>query len=426
MVPFVTFRSPYAAVSIALALRIWIPITANALWFPLSPILGTGFHVGSVVLIMSSLTQGLHHRDRLGTIFLGLHGRIAALLALMLYGGLLTAAASMTALSSFVSTVVTPVVTCFLVVLSNAQHRNSRQIITRVLIWMAASQALLGILQFYTESGLLWSSERCHYQQAVIHPGYTRIYGTMDNSIEYGFFMATAIVLTLSIRRFAVRVSLIALFLVAALLTESRAAAVAALAATMFVLLRGRGSPLIRLLQAFFVIPTALVVVALAGDNLFARSQALDISHDARVTAWHYFASVVGDHLIFGDGHNQTAIKGTVLASSLENGYFIWILDFSVAAIGIYLLIQLSLLTSDFHRRGYYWMCAVLLIGGAWTFSSFANPTAYGLLLWSFIGLGLCADDGDGLLACDPGLADGFSSRGLRDGPGQSGKRPRP
>lgn len=386
-------RRPVYAISAIVAARVLIPIVANDFLMSGSP-LGSAFHVSSLWIFIT-FAFAIIGKPRTLEVAVSSHPLGWSLIALFLAIGTATtiALAPPSVLASFVSTVCAPIVFGLLVASCVFRDARNRIQLARVLVFLASTQAVFIVLQVLSGSSIVWEAERLARQHWFTTPVINRPFGTMDNPIEAAVFIACTIpLLLLAVRSLAPRLMLLFLALASVALTESRLATVAAVVCASYVLWKSSTS-LGSFLAAWAMVCAAVFILfPLVSRDVAQRFGSLltgtDESASVRDSAWNYVQANWGDYLSVGGGYRTgSSVDGSYLESSLENSYLIYGFDFGFVALAIYIC---ALLAIGFTGRAPECSVRVALVAAlalAAGFSGFANPSAFGPIIWMMIAM---------------------------------------
>jgi len=280
-----------------------------------------------------------------------------------------------------------------------------------VLVLMGCFQTLLGALQLYTQSPLVFTSKYGEqiWMEAMISEG--RVMGTLDHPLVLALFLLICIPLVFSFRNVYVRAGSAAILMVGVLLTQSRLAAVGGALMLVILFFQSVSTRRARVVIVT-VIGFALVAVALSpiGQTLIGRFQNDQGSNTRRFVALELFGSVWHEHIWGGSGFGSSYLltEGASLKSSLENPVLMMAVDIGLvwAIIWVALQIGVALGLGPFsrlnRRRGTH---AALYIPGSWlstlhlqfaavaallftqSFSSTATESASAMLVWFVLAL---------------------------------------
>jgi len=280
-----------------------------------------------------------------------------------------------------------------------------------VLVVIGCFQTLMGALQLYTQSPLVFTSKYGDqvWMEAMISEG--RVMGTLDHPLVLALFLLICIPLVFSFKNVYLRAGSAAILMIGILLTQSRLAAVAGAVMLVILFFLSAASRRARIVIVA-VIGVALVAVALSpiGQTLIGRFQNDQGSNTRRFVALDLFGSVWSQHILSGDGFGSSYLltEGAALKSSLENPVLMMAVDIGLVwaiiwvSLQIWVVLGLGSLVPSRRRRGVH---AVQALPGAWrdtlhlqfaavaallftqSFSSTATESASSMLVWFALAL---------------------------------------
>lgn len=377
----------------AIVLRVLIPPAATA------SLLGEAFgssgllHPSNVIVAVVTVTACISRRDFLPRGF-GRHGGLIICLTLLIVGATFVTAfqGAVAQIPALVANFIVPIL--YLVLALGALRAGDMRFewLTHSLIAIMAVESVLILLQSATQNVLVWERELIRYQTWFVSTTITRPFGTFDNPIEAAAILASSVCLLVYVRNIAFQVALLALMSSAVILTQSRFPSILLIVAVLFVLATSRRSIGEFFVMSLFITAAVVMVLSTSASGLVERfAPGADSSLETRSIAWDYIVQNISSVLLSGGGYRVgSATKGIWLESSLESSYAILLFDLGAPLAIAYLLIQCHVALAGMRTlsRGYSF-AAFVAIGCAFAFSGFANPTSFGPIIWTYLGVGL-------------------------------------
>ena len=255
---------------------------------------------------------------------------------------------------------------------------GTMQRIVRLLITLMVLESVLVLFQWLTGTNLPWSA-------VIDFPVATRSLGTFDSPLDLGLAAAITIPLLATVRHPLVRYGSAILLLSAVVLSESRTPTIFAAVGVAYLVLVSMKS--VRSFIAMLVVlgvGTAVFLSLPILSGLLERFTGDDgNSAAARSVATDYILQNLQSVLIVGNGWGSSyQLKGTLLETSLENGYAILAFDLGGIAVVFLLLAQVSIALG---KRGIpgAWLAVVLAIAGGFTYSGITTMSAISIVIWT-------------------------------------------
>lgn len=251
--------------------------------------------------------------------------------------------------------------------------------LARFLVAIGAVMAMLALVGSLVGVTSLYGISTDFARQAV----------TLDHPLTLALYLTFCVPLTLSFDRATTQFGLVALLIVAQLLTQSRTGLLLSALAAVYVLLRSRTS----LLARNVMILTVPVAVLLAASSTLAAGLLVRFENDLgsgalRSTASDYFFDNWQEYLWIGRGvgANYAISEAAGLQSSLESAFYMYALDFglvtTLAYFGLFLVQIVPRTLKTPHGRVGGGASAILVFIFVQGYSSVATDSAAGVILW--------------------------------------------
>lgn len=287
--------------------------------------------------------------------------------------------------------ILVPVLMFWLINAGASERLREVLLVRTAVIVLAAAESVMALVQWLTHSVLLYHAE--FVGQYWFHPEqWNRWMGTTDHPLVLSLLLCAAVPLVAGLRRAVVQVSLLVLFMLATVITQSRTGSILVPIGVVYVLLRSRNTVLLKILLTaavgigvYFLLNSPIINDL---QNRFfddtgsaaARSTALDFF----IANWHRF-------VWFGDGittsYEVARIGG--LGTSLESAYLMYAVGIGILITTVYFGAQIQLVLYGFTKhpvRGAL-LSGLLILIIPETFSSLGVDTLAGPLVWTILAL---------------------------------------
>lgn len=285
-----------------------------------------------------------------------------------------------TSLVGLTNSVIAGVLFFFCMRISDAARPGAIGAILRVFITLMVIESLLVIAQWLMGNLLPWGA-------IIEFTLATRPLGTLDSPLDLGLAAALVIPLLAIIKNSALRYVSALLLVVAVVLSESRTPTIFAIIGLAFLIFSAMKS--VRSFVTMLVvvgIGAAVVVNVPILSGLTERFTGDDgNSSAARRVATDYILQNIDSVILFGNGWGSSyQLKGSLLQTSLENGYAI--LAFDLGGISALALLAGQLLIA-LGRRGLPggWLAAIFAIAGGFTYSGITTMSAISIVIWTVL-----------------------------------------
>lgn len=381
---------PVVLIACILVLRFGIPSPAGQLlegsWEG-----AWAIHPASWLILSSFVVLAYIHFDKFETMVLNRLAVMSSLAAVVVFTTVMTAdSRGLEALLRYFNVFVIPLL-LMVIVLAVIDSRGAR-VLWCTMVAIGLVQSCMGILQYSTNSALVFSSFHKYQYWWPADGRIDRALGTLDSPMDLAMFLAVCLALCLGVRNPYIR-WLFALILGSGILvTQSRlgvgiAGMLLAIYGT-YGLLRGSFRERVLIGVSVLVLPAILTSSLAVGvsERWFVDD---GNSLGNRTDAYDYFFAELLSHTIIGDGFGSSfELFGTVIRTSLESGYAIFVFDFGLLVTLIILAIQGYGLMSAVTARSFNVATALLVaIIMCFGFSSFATQGSAAVTLWLLVAL---------------------------------------
>lgn len=371
-------KRPVFVLSAVLVLRILVPSSGG--WVIIGDWVGNAAIHPASLLLLTWAPFALLANSRVVARELRRHPLIHAFIALavLLFVVVAFVRGGPTSLIGLTNSVLAGVLFFFMVRTTDLATPGSAYRVIRVLITVMAAESVLVIFQWATNSLLPWGA-------IVQFPLATRALGTFDSPLDLGLAAALTVPLLVVVRRGLVRYASAMLLLAAVALSESRTPTIFAVLGVAYLVLSSMKS--VRSFVAMVVVLGAAVAVFINVPILSGLTERFTgddgNSAAARSVATDYIFDNISSVLVFGNGWGSSyRLKGTLLETSLENGYAILAFDLGGVAVLCLLFGQVLIALS---RRGApgAWLSAIFAIAGGFTYSGITTMSAISIVMWT-------------------------------------------
>lgn len=228
--------------------------------------------------------------------------------------------------------------------------------------------------------------------QYWFNPKYDRWMGTLDQPLALSLAVCVVTPLLAGLRRWWVRLPLLALMFAGVLVSQSRLGLIIMIVGALYVVAMSTKSAAGRLV-GMVVAAAAIVAAALSplAAGVLNRVQDDTGSTHARVLALDFFAREWPDFLLTGQGISSSYRIGSAagLGTSLESAVLMYSIDIGIVFALLYFGTMIALLVTS---RRWVTMPGIMLAGALaviipQTYSSLATRSVAGILVWIVIAL---------------------------------------
>jgi hypothetical protein len=290
-----------------------------------------------------------------------------------------------------VDQVLAPVLLFWTAVAFGRADLRAAALLRATIIGAVSLQCLLAVVEWITSDFVAYGPDYGAVSRLDLD-GVTRWPGTTDHPLVLALAIGLAAPLTVGLRSAALRFSLLSLQVVGMLITQSRVGLAVMVLVVIYVLLRGRMSPVARIVTAGGV---AVGVFASASSPLV--SGVLDRIGDdggsaaARGDAYLEFLGNLEQFWFTGAGlgANYEVASELGLGTSFESSFLMYTVDFGLLATLVYLGAMAGLAVAHAARNAVLGASVGALagVGMAQTFSALAYSNLSGAFIWASIAL---------------------------------------
>lgn len=380
-------RRPIALVFIALGIRFLVPSVASRVLTGISS--EVQLHPSSFYLMAAFVVTVLTRPSEVGRELASRMLFYSSLVFVFITTIVLSVLQGQTTLGVFVDTFGFGILLCLMirVAIDNSPERGRRMAL--VYVGLAASQAIIALLQWSTGRTLFWEAQMAAYYWWS--PTQTRTSGTVGAWLDLATLLAVAVPLTACIRRVWLRFAVAMLLIIGIILAQGRTALVVASVCLACLVMFSSMKFAARFLSAAAILGVGAFISSSALIEGIASRYASDtLSGEARDQAANFALSQLPDRVWLGSGfatNGETRIYG--LVSSFENGYLMYAWDIGILVTALMIVTLASPLFVRRSRRLVpgSWLAlasALFLIG---TFSGFQTPGPTAWVVFTAVGL---------------------------------------
>ena len=287
--------------------------------------------------------------------------------------------------------IVAPFLLWWLIVAFGSGRRRFAVVVRNAVLAAMAVQCLIALAQLALGRIIFYAAD--YEKLAWFKPEtFDRWMGTTDSPLVLSLGVCIAAALAIGLRNSLLRFSLLGLYLVATVITQSRTGTGVVSVIIIYAIVRSRMALWARLLASVVV---AVLGFYLAGSAIFAGLAARFAndtgSANARVLAFRFVFDNAGDFLFTGQGliSSYGIARNAGLETSLENSYLMYVIDTGFVLATLYFGCQLAIVCRYGLQRS---MPGVTLAAVAatllqHTFSAVAFANFSGTLIWTSLGL---------------------------------------
>lgn len=374
-------------VALAVALATWIALPAVAAQMVTGETSGPLAAHPATVLVLAVFVVQLLFRPAPIARMVAQYPLLVVCAVVMVAGSLWTSIANNSGgLKLLLDQILAPILVFVLLVASAQGNRRDVNIVRNTVLVLAALESVLTMVQ--AGAGRMLVYEAYYETLPWFRPlRFDRWMGTTDSPLILAYLLCIAAALAVGLERVWLRLSLIGLFLVSALITQSRTGVAVICGVILFTVLRSRmaiwarGLASVAVVAAGYILLTSTLVVG------FASRLADDTgSADARQRALVFIFGNWASFLFAGQGltASYTVARGAGLQTSIESSILMYAVDVGWALTVIYFGAQLGLiLRNGFHHRlPGATMAALIAFGLPQLSSALAWSNLSGMLLW--------------------------------------------
>ena len=281
--------------------------------------------------------------------------------------------------------------TAFLAVVASRGQATVDHLVRAVLV-IAAAQSVLAIAQWSLADAIFY--EGYYATNYWWRPRLTRSLGTLDSPLDLASFLTMSLPLITRIRRAPVAVATAILISVGVFVTGSRVGIVVAAAVLAWVLVTRTRNFLVGILMSVSIAVGTIAFLAspFASAILDRFGERGDVSTGVRAAALDVGLAFVAAEPWAGRGPGASyGFSSSQLQSSFENGYLSAAIDYGLPFAITLLVLQCWAVLRSSRIPLAIRLPGVLAIMWGFAYSSFLSGSAFGSLVWIFIGVGVIA-----------------------------------
>jgi hypothetical protein len=350
-----------------------------------------GFHPATWLVMCIFLVQLVWHPTTLGAV-LSRHPLLLLVVAVFAVGAFLTSRASDSGGTRLmVNQIVGPILLWWLAVAFAYQSRQLALVLRNGMLLAMAAQCMLALIQSGIGSIVFYNKD---YEKLYwFDPErFNRWMGTTDSPLVLSIAVSIAAALALGLRNWALRFSLLVLFLIGTLITQARLGTATVCLIILYSILRShmavwaRAVTSLGVIVAGYYLATSTIVAGLA-----SRLTNDTGSTDARLRALRFVADTFPSYLGSGYGltSSYTIARDAGLRSSLESSYLMYLVDVGFLLATLYFGAQFALLFRYGSQTALLGATLAAAVGVVLqhTFSAVAGSNLSGAFIWSALAL---------------------------------------
>jgi hypothetical protein len=350
-----------------------------------------GFHPATWLVMSVFLVQLVLHPGTLGQV-VGRHPMLLLVVLVFAVGAFMTSQVNDSGgIRLMMDQIVGPFLLWWLVVAFADQNRKLALVLRNGMLMAVAAQCVLAIIQSGMGSIVFYSDD---YEKLYwFNPErFDRWMGTSDSPLVLSIAISICAALALGLRNWALRFSLLVLFLIGTLITQSRTGTLTVSLIILYSILRSHMAVWARALTSLGVIiagyylATSTIVVGLT-----SRLTNDTGSGDARLRALRFIADTLPSYL--GSGHGMTSsyaiARDAGLQTSIESSYLMYLVDVGFILATLYFGAQFALIFRYGSQPALLGATLAATVGVVLqhTFSAVAGTNLSGTFVWSALAL---------------------------------------
>ena len=280
--------------------------------------------------------------------------------------------------------------TLMFMLINLAATRRSLLRLRTLFIVLTATVVIVAIVQWSVKDTVFYSQEFA--QQYWYNPKFDRWMGTLDQPLALSLVVCTVTPLLAAVRRWYLRIPLLALMVIGALVSQSRLGIALVLLGVVYVTVT-TATTAVQRMAGITLVGGSAVALAFSplAAGLLGRLQDDTGSTRARELAIDFFATNWGDYLLVGRGISSSYRVGSAagLGTSLESSILMYSIDIGIIFALLYFGSMAYLLVRYRHSaliRG-SWLAGLLVLIIPMTYSALATRSVAGILVWGMLGL---------------------------------------
>lgn len=387
-------RNPLGMIVVVLLLRLAMPSTAGYVltgrWEAYAAI-----HPSTILLLFVLAFTILEFRSEVSEELRARAGEYYYLGAfVVLYMSLTLISSGPMGTSGLINVVVAPMFFYFVVNIARRLDPESARTLILWFIGACVVETAIAILQFAVNAPVFWTNS--------LAVPFVRPMGTLDSPLDLGFVLAVATPLLTVLRSSVLRVLLICTFGIGIITSESRTPTVVFAIVAIVVLWRPSSRNAERSMGVVALAVGAVVALrsGLAEGILFRVQVDDGNSSFQRSIAFEYAKDNIERFLFLGNGWGSTfGLKGSILRTSLENGFLTMAFDvgvIAVAGLAVVILMHLRPLFSANYGSRSAALAVLVAVALATSYSGLVTMSASAIVLWLVMSLATSAGSTDG------------------------------
>lgn len=287
--------------------------------------------------------------------------------------------------------IVAPFLLWWLIVAGGSGDRRFLRVVRTAVLAAMAVQSVLALVQYYFGQILFYAGD--YARLSWFNPErFDRWMGTSDSPLVLSLGVCVAGALAAGIRSSIWRFSLLGLYLLATVITQSRTGTAVLCLVIVYSIVRSRMALWARAVASVVVVVFGLYV---AGSTVFAglasRFANDTGSADARALAARFVYENINGFLFTGHGLTSSygIARNAGLETSLENSYFMYVIDTGLLLATLYFGCQLAIVCSYGTQRAIRGVTLAAAVATLLqhTFSAVAFANYSGTLVWTALAL---------------------------------------
>jgi hypothetical protein len=352
---------------------------------------GIAFHPASWLVLAVFAVQLVMNPQAIGSA-LARHYLVMLAVIVFAIGALLTSRLTASGGTRLlVDQIVGPFLLFWLIVADGYGRRPVLLVVRNAILLAMAAQSVLAIVQLALGRIIFYESD--YLTLPWFKPEtFVRWMGTADSPLVLSLGVCVAGALAVGLRSAVLRFSLLGLFLIATIITQSRTGAAVMSLIIVYAIIRSQMVLWARALASVAVVGLGYYLAGSAIiSGLAARFGNDTGSANARALAAQFVFDNIGQFLLTGQGliSSYTIARNAGLQTSLENSYLMYVIDTGLLLATLYFGTQLAIAIRYGVQRTARGVTLAALVGTLLqhTFSAVAFANFSGTLIWAALGL---------------------------------------
>ena len=287
--------------------------------------------------------------------------------------------------------IIGPFLLFWLVVAFAHEDRRVGLVLRNAIIFAAAAESVLAIIQKGTGSIIFYLDD--YSRLYWFNPEtFERWMGTTDSPLVFSLAVCIAGALTLGLKNWVLRFTLLFLFLIGTLITQSRTGTALMCVIILYSILRSHMVVWARALTALAVVITGYyIATSTLVSGLTERLTNDTGSADARIRALRFVFENWNGYLATGFGltSSYAIARDSGLRTSLESSYLMYVVDVGLILATAYFGAQIALLVRYGRQRAYLGVTFAAVVGVLLqhSFSGVAGTNLAGTYIWATLAM---------------------------------------